>query len=268
MARPKKQTVDYFPHYCNHKKTMFILEQRYGNDGYAFWFKLLETLGNNEGHYIDLRNDADKEFLASLTRLTGETCEEMLDLLSKLDAIDAELWEQKIVWSQNFVDGVKDVYRNRIVGMPERPSFLLGKHHIGGVSDVRNPQTKVNETKVNETKEEGQQTPENITTEEREILSTLKTIPNYPLDYLKDIDLLRQLSVEFPTIDIREEIKRFAVYKMDKPLTKKSNPRLQIRNWIEKAEEFKKERSANDGSNKRYSPGSDPAGKYRRFVKS
>ena len=47
MARPRKQTVDYFPHYCKCGRTIFILENRFGNDGYAFWFKLLEILGDD-----------------------------------------------------------------------------------------------------------------------------------------------------------------------------------------------------------------------------
>ena len=63
MARPKKQTIDYFPHSCTHGKTMFIIEQKYGNDGYAFWFKLLELLGDTAGHYIDLNDEATQEFL-------------------------------------------------------------------------------------------------------------------------------------------------------------------------------------------------------------
>lgn len=45
MARPKKQTVDYFPHFVKGGRTIFILENKFGNDGYAFWFKLLEILG-------------------------------------------------------------------------------------------------------------------------------------------------------------------------------------------------------------------------------
>jgi len=48
MARPNKQGVDYFPHFVNHGKTMFILEEKFGNNGYAFWFKLLELLGKEE----------------------------------------------------------------------------------------------------------------------------------------------------------------------------------------------------------------------------
>ena len=110
--------------------------------------------------------------------------------------------------------------------------------------------------------------PENITTEEREILNTLKTILNYPFDYSKDLDLLRQLAVDFPNIDIKVQVKRFSVYKLDKPLSKNSNPRLQLRNWMEKAKEFSQERSAKSGAVKRHPAGSDPAGKYRRFVKS
>ena len=106
------------------------------------------------------------------------------------------------------------------------------------------------------------------TTEERENLNTMKSIKDYPFDYQKDLDLLRQLSVDFPDIDIRAQIKRFATYKLDKPLSKKSNPRLQLRNWMEKAREFKNERSAKSGASERHPAGRDPAGKYRKYVKS
>ncbi|MGK0841011.1 hypothetical protein ACRE5W_28210, partial [Klebsiella pneumoniae] len=67
MARPKKQTVDYFPHYVNSGKTLFILEKRYENNGYAFWFKVLELLGSTNGHIIDSRNPDEWEFLLAKT---------------------------------------------------------------------------------------------------------------------------------------------------------------------------------------------------------
>ena len=149
MARPKKQTVDYFPHQCNHGKTMFILEQKYGNDGYAFWFKLLELLGCAEGHYLKLENPVDWEFLTAKTRLSGETCEEILNLLAKLEAIDAEAWEKRIVWSDNFIDNVKEAYRNRTVEIPKKPDCLRKKPHKGKDNQR---QKSANEMKVNETK--------------------------------------------------------------------------------------------------------------------
>jgi len=152
MARPKKQTVDYFPHYCNHKKTMYILEQRYGNDGYAFWFKVLEILGATEGHFIDLNNNETWEFLQAKTRLDGSLCEEILNLLAKLNAIDAELWEQRIIWSQNFVDGIAPVYKNRRVEIPTRPGFYRQKPRKAEVSTDQKPQSRVEYSRVKKSK--------------------------------------------------------------------------------------------------------------------
>lgn len=151
MARPQKRTVDYFPHHCSHGKTMFIIEQKFGNDGYAFWFKLLEMLGRNDGHVIDVRNEAEWEYLISVTRVDDQTCEDILNLLAKLQAIDPELWENRIIWCQNFVDGIKDAYRYRTSETPIRPSIPYKKPTSTGVSDIRNPETKVKETKVNDT---------------------------------------------------------------------------------------------------------------------
>ena len=138
MARPRKETVDYFPHDCKHGKTMFILEQRYGNDGYAFWFKLLEILGSTNGHFLKIESDADTEFLAAVTKITAEQCIEILDLLAKLGAINAELWAQKYVWSDNFVDRLSDVYRKRESETPLPPVETP-------VSGVENPQSKLKE---------------------------------------------------------------------------------------------------------------------------
>ena len=41
MARPERNNVDYFPFLCKEGKAMFYIEQKYGNDGYATWIKLL-----------------------------------------------------------------------------------------------------------------------------------------------------------------------------------------------------------------------------------
>ena len=157
MARPRKQTVDYFPHSCIHRKTIFVIEQRYGNNGYAFWFKLLELLGQSDGHYIDFNDEATWEFLQAKTQQNNGFCAEILDLLAKLGAIDAELWQYKIVWSQNFVNGIADVYRNRRVDIPSRPSFYIHKP-VGdevSTSNLHPEIHKLKETKLKETKGEG-----------------------------------------------------------------------------------------------------------------
>jgi len=147
MARPKKATVDYFPHSCAHKTTIFVLEQKYGNNGYAFWFKILELLASSEGHYYDCRKPHLWEFLQAKTRLSEDLCNELLDLLAKLEAIDPKLWSKRIIWSDNFVAGIADVYKNRRVEMPSKPDFYRQKPGKADISTGRNPQSKVKESK-------------------------------------------------------------------------------------------------------------------------
>jgi hypothetical protein len=121
MTRPKKATVDFFPHYCNHKKTMFIIEGRYGNDGYAAWFKILEVLGISEGHYINCNDYSSYAFLIAKTNLQEDRFLEIVNLLAEINAIDADLWtKKKIIWSQNFVDNLDEVYSRRKI---EKPSI-------------------------------------------------------------------------------------------------------------------------------------------------
>jgi len=169
MGRPKKQTVDYFPHDADasDKKTLFILESKFGNDGYAFWFKLLELLAKGPGHFYDCRNPAAWEFLLAKTHVDEDKGNQIMSLLVELEAIDKELWEKRIVWVQNFVDGVADAYRNRKTEPPPKPSFLQQKSSEAKVSTgenpsatpistVRNPHTKLNYTKLNETIGEGE----------------------------------------------------------------------------------------------------------------
>ena len=121
MARPKKQTVDYFPHYCNGSRSLFILQSQHGNDGYAFWFKLLQILGKTEGHVFDYNNPDNWLFLITETHVPEDKAAAILETLATVGSIDKELWHQKIIWSQNFVDNVADVYMRRKVEKPLRP---------------------------------------------------------------------------------------------------------------------------------------------------
>ena len=72
MARPTKATVDYFPHSCNHGKTIMILQQSFGLEGYAVWFKLLEQLGKTVNHFIDCRDDPTWLYLIAEMGIYGQ----------------------------------------------------------------------------------------------------------------------------------------------------------------------------------------------------
>ena len=156
MSRPRKNTVDYFPHDCTHGKTMFVLEKNFGNNGYALWFKLLELLGSTENHYLDLRESEDFEFFVAKIGVSVTETIEILDLLSRLKAIDPELWSIRVVWSDNFMENITDVYDKRTNKIPEKPSFRDGNSSSSDgneVSDIENPQSKVEESKVEGGKE-------------------------------------------------------------------------------------------------------------------
>lgn len=123
MGRPRKQTVDYFPHFVStDSKTKFILEESWGNNGYAFWFKLLELLGRSEGHYYDCSAISNKKYLVALMKIEQDTIDEILETLADLGNIDKELWEErKVIWCQSLVDNLQDVYSKRTVSAPKRP---------------------------------------------------------------------------------------------------------------------------------------------------
>jgi hypothetical protein len=157
MPRSKKATVDYFPHSCLHGKTLHIIENKFGNDGYAFWFKLLELLGTTENHFIDLNDPATWEYMLAQTRVNGETAGWILNLLAALGAIHEPLWKIKIVWSENFVKNLEAVYQRRRIDLytlADIEGYCKHKYHQNGINDDINPQSKVKESKVKKSKVE------------------------------------------------------------------------------------------------------------------
>lgn len=133
-GRKVKYVVDYFPHFCNHKKTLYIMERQFGNDGYALWFKTLELLGKTERHYYDCNSRDNWEFYLSYCGVGEEQALIILSKLSELKAIDETLWKDKIIWSDNFIENISDVYKNRKTSPPDKPIYDA----INGISYVRN----------------------------------------------------------------------------------------------------------------------------------
>ena len=152
MARPGKTKVDYFPHVTQTGKTIAILEARWGNDGYAFWFKTLELLGNSEGFYYDCNRPSEWEYLLSKTRVTETTATAILDKLAEIDAIDADLWGRKVIWSDNFAGNLTPVFDKRKSTPPQKPEFPERKPDGGEVSeDIRDENPSSGELPAPET---------------------------------------------------------------------------------------------------------------------
>lgn len=136
MPRPQKATADYYQHFIKRGKTMFIVESKHGNDGYALWFKTLELLTGTEHHYLDFNDDALWEYYLTFVNLDNQKASEILNLLAKLNAIDGDLWQLKIVWCENLIVNLSGLYNKRLF----KP---MDKYQIMVVSGAETPNTGI-----------------------------------------------------------------------------------------------------------------------------
>jgi len=114
MARPERNNVDYFPFLCKEGKAMYYIEQRYGNDGYATWIKILRQLAVSNYHYINLSDRVEFMFLASKCRVSEEVLSSIISDLCDLGEFHKELWtETKVIFSEKFINNIKDAYFKR-----------------------------------------------------------------------------------------------------------------------------------------------------------
>ena len=125
MAREQRTDVDYFPHDCTHGRKMHVIQKKYGNDGYAAWFKLLEELGKARNHYIDISEETTLMFLASTFDIDEDKTILILTDLAKLGAINKFLFENfRVIWSEKFTNSIKDAYRKRTLKLYEYGDVL------------------------------------------------------------------------------------------------------------------------------------------------
>ncbi len=164
MARPKKNKAEYFPHYVKEGRTISILEDKYSNDGYACWFKLLEILCDTEGQVLNYADDMTRKFFAAKAHITEDRATDILNTLADMGKIDRDLWrEERKVWVQTLMDNLQSLYDRRRTTAPQKPqlksakttsnrSLLQQKPQVTGINCNENPQSKGEERKEEERK--------------------------------------------------------------------------------------------------------------------
>lgn len=188
MAAPQKNKVDYFPHPTTHGKKMSYLEKKYGNDGYATWFKILEELGNTDYHYLDLSDDVQVMFLSDRCLISEEMLINVINDLIRLKEFDKILWQSnKILFNEKFVESVKDAYKKRNNECVTKNSLLLllsslgilklDKSTLNGIVNPEkapvNPQTKLKETKEEKTRDKNTRAMDILKSEKQSELDVL-----------------------------------------------------------------------------------------------
>jgi len=114
MPRPEKNNVDYFPFICRSGKKMYYIEQKYKNDGFAVFVKLLRALAESDYHYIDLSNIQSLSYMTAVCCVDEDKLRSIINDLSMLGKFNTELWtENSIIWCQDFIDNIQDAYIKR-----------------------------------------------------------------------------------------------------------------------------------------------------------
>jgi len=114
MARPERNTVDYFPFMCDEGKKMFYIEEVYGNDGFATFIKILRELAKTDFHYLNLSSIKTQMFLSAKCKVSKDILILIINDLAELGKFDLKLWiDYKIIWCQDFIDSIQDAYKKR-----------------------------------------------------------------------------------------------------------------------------------------------------------
>lgn len=139
MARPIKEGLDYFPHDVDaaDDEKIQALSAMHGNDGYAFYFKLLERIYRTPSGELDLSNVAIKISLASRV-FPGENSEnalkkfeKILDAALVLDCFDKKIFRKTRILTSNGIKKrvneilkIRSTWRNK---KEKAASFSQGK---------------------------------------------------------------------------------------------------------------------------------------------
>jgi len=231
MAREQRKDVDYFPHDCTHGRKMHIIETKYGNDGYAAWFKLLEQLGKANNHYIDISDDMTLMFLTSVFRIDEEKTISILTDLAKLGAIDKYLFdEHKVIFSSKFTESIQDAYRkrklkcfeysdvlNEITNKNNQTDGSLNSKQLNPREiDGSYPQSKVEYSKVKKSKEkESKGTPNGVVGLENQP-TTIK------IDFNKLISFFNLNRGQLPEVKKMSDVRKTRITNLQKKYGKES----------------------------------------------
>jgi hypothetical protein len=167
MARPTKNSCDYFPHDAGmrkHRKIMAI-RQKFGLIGFALWVMLLELLTEADGNEIE-HSDVEIELIAGDFGTDCQTLEDLIQYSLKLELLFKN--DMGFINSVSLDDRLAPVYvkRQKAKEISERQKRVKGQFSKDqeqestentegtAIPVTETPQSKEENSKVNKTKKE------------------------------------------------------------------------------------------------------------------
>lgn len=99
MARPLKEGMEYFPHDTDaaNDEKIEALRALHGNDGYAFYFIILERIYRCSDAELDVSKPAVLAALISKVGVSKETFEKILDTAFDIGCLDKAAYESRFI---------------------------------------------------------------------------------------------------------------------------------------------------------------------------
>ena len=120
-GRPVANNVDYFPHKCKDDKELMLIQHKYKSEGYEAFYRLQQCLGDAEYHWIDLKNDLEKQMFEMGMSVSREIVYGVIDILVGMNWLDREVYENNnALWSDKFMNSIRAVYINRRRHVPDK----------------------------------------------------------------------------------------------------------------------------------------------------
>jgi hypothetical protein len=164
MARPKKQGLDYFPHDTDamNDEKLEIMQLLYGNDGYAFYFKMLERIYRSPELMLDISDAETKKVMIKKCDVDEMMFDMMMQSCIKHGLFDASLFhEHGLITSDGIIKRAEIVlskrqkmrqrYENQGVGVSDAETQ---QKHSRNTAEMMSetPQSKVKKSKEKKSK--------------------------------------------------------------------------------------------------------------------
>ena len=188
MARPAKLNCDYFSHFVKHDRDLHYLIERFGIEGYYFFYRLREFLCDSDNWTYQIETEADMSYFCKQFSLDKRLVLELIDVCADNGIVDHELWYRaQILWQDELASYLKDAWSGRKAPPPEKPIVDIEKKLSPrvGVSKVVNlvsnsnnlvPSPNNTQRKVKDNKVEDSKTDDNKLNDSIEE----KTTPTFP----------------------------------------------------------------------------------------
>lgn len=158
MARPIKNNADYFPHDKDMRNDpkLRAVRAKFGNEGYAIWCYILESLTNANRFKIEW-NELAIELLSGDFMVDGDRLVEVVNYMIRLKLLTSE---NELLTCENLQRRLEPLIESR----ERKRAWEEGKKTVNdvgnkvsdvgiSVKDVQSTQSKVKESKVEESKE-------------------------------------------------------------------------------------------------------------------